>query len=131
MKTARTFLSALSCAGIILAVALLLAPVTAFAHASLVKSAPAQRAAVFEAPPRVELWFNERLESKFCSIAVTDVAGKSVDNGDLKAASDDPKQLSIGLGKLGPGVYTVKYRVLSVDGHVVENNFTFTVRDRQ
>jgi methionine-rich copper-binding protein CopC len=128
MKTARIIFGSLW-AGILMLTAL--APIEASAHAYLTKSVPAQRAAVFEAPPRVELWFNERLESKFCSIAVTDAAGKSVDSGDLKPAPDDPKQLSIGLGKLGAGVYTVKFRVLSVDGHVVESNFTFTVRDRQ
>jgi hypothetical protein len=26
------------------------------------------------------------------------------------------------------GLYTVKYRVLSVDGHIVDNRFTFTVK---
>jgi methionine-rich copper-binding protein CopC len=29
---------------------------------------------------------------------------------------------------LPAGAYTVKYRVLSVDGHVVEAELTFTVR---
>ena len=42
--------------------ALLLRPGAALGHAVLVKSVPAQRAALLEPPPRVELWFNERLE---------------------------------------------------------------------
>jgi methionine-rich copper-binding protein CopC len=36
--------------------------------------------------------------------------------------------LSIGVPALPAGVYTVKYRVLSVDGHIVEAEFAFTVR---
>ena len=29
---------------------------------------------------------------------------------------------------LGPGRYIVRFRVLSVDGHVVESSYIFTVR---
>jgi methionine-rich copper-binding protein CopC len=108
-----------------------LAPTQASAHAHLTKSLPAQRATVFEAPSRVQLWFNEGVEAKFCTVSVVDAAGKTVDSGDLQPAPDDREFLSIGLGTLGAGVYTVKYRVLSVDGHVTEDNFTFTIRERQ
>jgi copper resistance protein C len=31
---------------------------------------------------------------------------------------------------LAPGKYSVKFRVLSVDGHVVESTFDFTVKDK-
>jgi methionine-rich copper-binding protein CopC len=41
---------------------------------------------------------------------------------------DDPRQLSVTVETRTPGLYTVKYRVLSVDGHIVDNRFTFTVR---
>jgi methionine-rich copper-binding protein CopC len=34
----------------------------------------------------------------------------------------------VGLRRLTPGTYTVRFRVLSVDGHVVENEFPFTLR---
>ena len=106
-------------------------PNQAFAHAYLVKAVPAQRATLFQAPTRVQLWFNERLEPKFCTVTVTDSAGKAVDQGDLKVAPDDPKQLSVGLNPIAAGTYEVKFRVLSVDGHVVENHFPFTVRERR
>ena len=108
-----------------------LAPDQASAHAYLVKAVPAQRATIFAAPARVQLWFNERLEPKFCTVSLTDSAGKAVDQGDLKVAADDPKQLSVGLNPITAGTYQVKFRVLSVDGHVVENHFPFTVRDRR
>ena len=111
-----------------LILALWLAPLPASAHAYLVKAVPAQRAMVFSPPERVDLWFNERLEAAFCTLRVFDAADKPVDKGDMQVAKDDPKHLLVGLNPLAPGVYTVKFRVLSVDGHVVSNQFSFTVR---
>ena len=64
-------------------------------------------------------------------VTANEHAGKAVDQGDLKVAADDPKQLSVGLNPITAGTYQVKFRVLSVDGHVVENHFPFTVRDRR
>jgi methionine-rich copper-binding protein CopC len=46
----------------------------------------------------------------------------------VRLEPEDPKLLSVGLPALVPGTYTVKYRVLSVDGHVVESQFSFTLR---
>ncbi|HET7681503.1 MAG TPA: copper resistance CopC family protein [Xanthobacteraceae bacterium] len=105
-----------------------LAPHTALAHASLEKAVPAQRAVLFAPPERVRLWFNERLEAAFCTLTVTDSAGEAVDLGDMRVAADNPKLLSVSLKPLTSGVYTVKFRVLSVDGHVLTNQFSFTIR---
>jgi copper resistance protein C len=110
------------------ALALCLGSHAAFAHAYLEKAVPAQRATLFASPERVQLWFNERLEAAFCSLTVTDASNNKVDQGDVRVAPDNPKLLSVGLKPLTPGVYTVKFRVLSVDGHVVNNQFSFTVR---
>jgi methionine-rich copper-binding protein CopC len=108
--------------------ALLLRPAAALGHAVLVKSVPAQRAALVEPPPRVELWFNERLEPAYSRASVTDEAGAQVDLRDVVVSREDAKRLSVSLPPLGPGRYTVKFRVLSVDGHVVESSLMFTVR---
>lgn len=114
-----------------LSVALCLAPLPAFAHAYLVKALPAQRAMLFAAPDQVDLWFNERLEAAFCSLQVLDASDKPVDKGDMKVDKDDPKHLSVGLNPLAAGTYTVKFRVLSVDGHVVNSQFAFTIRGKR
>ena len=47
---------------------------------------------------------------------------------DLHLAPDNPKRLVIGLKKLGPGTYTVKWHVVSVDTHHTEGTFTFSVQ---
>ena len=109
-------------------VAILLVPAVASAHASLVKSLPARRAMVDRPPARVQLWFNERLEPAFSRLSVWDARKAQVDLKDAEVAPDDPKQLSVGIPALGAGAYTVRFRVLSVDGHVVEGEFPFTVR---
>jgi len=118
------------CATLLL-VALALLPTAALAHAFLVKSAPARRAVLNHPPVRVELWFNERLEPAYSSVSVTDDAGIGVDLRDVQVGPDDPKKLSVSLSTLGPGRYTVNFRVLSVDGHIVESSFPFTVREPQ
>ena len=108
---------------------LLLAPSPSFAHAYLVKSVPAGRATLFISPGKIQLWFNERLEPKYSTAAVYDPDGKRVDADNAQVSAEDPKQLSVGLKQLSAGRYTVKFRVLSVDGHVVEQSFPFTIRE--
>ena len=104
-------------------------PALASAHAYLVKSVPPGRATLFASPAKIQIWFNERLEPRYSSIAVLDPDGKRVDLDNAQVSSDDPKQLAIGVKQLQSGRYTVKFRVLSVDGHVVEQSFPFTVRE--
>jgi len=108
-----------------------LAPASGWSHAYLVKSTPGARAVVSGVPARAQLWFNERLEPAYSQVSVADGEGRRADLGDVQVGPEDPKKLSVGLPVLAPGVYTVRFRVLSVDGHVVESQFKFTVRGRQ
>jgi methionine-rich copper-binding protein CopC len=113
-----------------LAAALLVAagcPCRGEAHATLVSSVPAARATVSTAPPRVALTFNERLEPAYARVSVWDAGGAQVDLKDAALAADNPRILGVSLPPLNPGRYTVRYRVLSVDGHVVEASFAFSV----
>ena len=98
------------------------------AHAVLVRSTPPGRATLAEQPDRVQLWFNERLEPAFSSVSVWSSAGTQVDARDARVGQDDAKRLSVTLPPVPPGVYSVRYRVLSVDGHVVDSSFSFTIR---
>lgn len=103
-------------------------PPQASSHAYLVRSTPAARAVVGRAPERVQLWFNERLEPAYSRLSVWNRDGQRVDAGDVQVVPTEPTRLSVGVPPLPGGAYTVKYRVLSVDGHVVEAQFGFTVR---
>ena len=107
---------------------LLLFPTPLFAHAYLVKSIPAQRAVLYQAPAKIQLWFNERLEPRYSSLTLSAADGKIVEIGKVEVSVDDSKQLTAALKVLPIGRYVVKYRVLSVDGHVVQDQFPFTVK---
>ena len=109
----------------VLLVALL--PLAASAHTSLVRSIPASRTVVATSPLRVELWFSERVEASYASMSVWNASGTRVDRQNVAVGPEDPKRLSVGLFTLRPGAYTVRYRVLSIDGHVLESSYAFTV----
>jgi hypothetical protein len=100
----------------------------AFAHALLDKSEPARRATLTKPPAAVRLWFNERLEPAFSSLDVVDAAGRPVTTDSARVSARDPKLLELALPALAPGAYTVRYKVLSVDGHTVKASFPFTVK---
>jgi copper resistance protein C len=100
------------------------------AHAVLVRSSPANRAVITQAPARMQLWFNERIEPAYARLTVVDARAEAVDTGAVIVDPDDPRQLSVALRPLGAGRYTARYRVLSVDGHVVEGEVSFKVRKR-
>jgi len=101
----------------------------ASAHALLVKSEPARRAALVRPPAQVRLWFNERLEPAFCTLVVLNADGKPATAEPAQVSPDNPKLLELALPVLGPGLYTVQYKVLSVDGHTVKASYTFTVKE--
>ena len=118
----------LGLAALALLASILLAGPAAEAHAVLVRSSPPNRAVLAQAPERVELWFNERLEPAYSTASVWSEAGSQVDARDVAVTTDDPRRLSVSLTTRAAGLYTVKYRVLSVDGHVVDSRITFTVK---
>jgi copper resistance protein C len=113
-------------------VALALAALTlwansAHAHAALLKSVPARRSSVTLAPTEVRLWFSEDIEPSYASVWVVDAAGQRLTTGPVAVDDKDKTVIAVNLPPVGPGVYTVNYRVMSVDGHVVQSGFIFTV----
>lgn len=97
------------------------------AHAFLDHATPAVGSQVHGAPASVSLWFTEELEPAFSSIKVFDAQGKEVDAGDTSPDPNDRTLLKVSLPRVTPGAYRVVWRVLSLDTHVTEGNFTFTV----
>jgi methionine-rich copper-binding protein CopC len=102
-------------------------PEAADAHALLVRTSPPKRAVLRDPPKQIELWFNERLEPAFATLSVLDRADAAVGTARPIVSGDDRKRLTLELPPLPPGNYTVRFRVLSVDGHVAEDSFPFSV----
>ena len=98
------------------------------AHTSMERSVPAADSTVVISPPRLTLWFSERLEPAFSKVQVLNSEGKQVDKDDAQVDPDDGKQIGVSLPELAAGAYRVHWRVLSVDSHVNEGDFTFDVR---
>jgi methionine-rich copper-binding protein CopC len=109
-------------------VAALALPERIDAHALLVKSSPPRRAVLREAPKQVELWFSERLEPAYATATLATRGGDPVPVERARVRDDDPRRLALPLPALAPGDYVVRFRVLSVDGHVAEDSVAFSVR---
>lgn len=100
----------------------------AHAHSALVRAEPGPRAVVEKSPAVIRLWFNEPVEADFSKVSIEQINGATIANvGKPGLAPDDNRQLVIPLPTLSPGKYRVRYRVLSVDGHLVDWGYEFTV----
>ncbi len=107
--------------------ALLLGAGAAWSHAFLDRAEPRVGSVVKSPPSQVRVWFNQDLEPAFSTLEVVNERGDRVDDGPAKADAANPVLLQVPLKPLRPGTYRVKWRVLSVDTHVTEGDFTFDV----
>lgn len=117
---------------VVLLVALVAAlSATAFGHAHLNRAEPAAGAELSVIPLSVCLWFSEPVEKALSRIEVKDAQGNRVDDLDRWRASEESKGtgevLWMPLKPIGPGEYTVSWRVLSVDTHSTQGEYRFVV----
>jgi len=98
----------------------------AFAHAYLDHASPRVGNTVSQPPKEVSLWFSEKIEPAFSTIEVRNEQGALVSSGKAKVVGDHT-QLRVPVKALSPGTYKVIWRVLSVDTHRTQGDFTFRV----
>jgi len=102
---------------------------SAMAHADLVKSFPVANSTLTKAPKYVQLEFGE---------AITNLKSKNANSIvilDSKASKISTSKIMIKkmiarveiIDNLKSGKYTVKYRIVSADGHVLNAQFKFTL----
>jgi copper resistance protein C len=111
---------------IAIAASLLLAAPRALAHAMLDHASPAVGSTA-AAPKAVTLWFTEELEPAFSTIEVRNAQGTAVQAGKATVDPANRAELRVPLKALAPGTYKVIWRVLSVDTHRTQGDFTFRV----
>ena len=97
------------------------------AHAFLNHAEPAVGSTVQTSPNEVRIWFTENIEPAFSRIQVFTPSGKEVDKRDVHLDRSDQALLHVSLPPLEAGIYKVVWRVVSVDTHVTNGNFTFRV----
>lgn len=113
--------------GLILLAALAM-PMPLFAHAIMVRSAPEKDAILTESPKQIDVWFNDKVGSEYKALAVIDSKGKRVDNKDVQQETFDQSHLFATVPTLPPDTYTVRYRVVSIDTHIVTGKYQFTIK---
>ncbi|HWI98133.1 MAG TPA: copper resistance CopC family protein [Burkholderiales bacterium] len=118
MKSAR-----IAAAALLLA----LAATNAGAHAFLDRASPSVGGSVASAPGEVRLRFTAELEAAFSTIRVLDSGGRQVDKKDKQIDPSDRRVMRVSLPPLPNGTYRVFWRVLSVDTHATEGDYTFEV----
>ena len=104
-----------------------LSPIQALAHAHLDHAMPAPNSVQGQPPKEVTIWFTEALEAKFSTIVVQDAKGVAMQTGAATLAPGNTAQLRVPLKPLSPGSYKVIWRVLSVDTHRSNGEFSFKV----
>jgi methionine-rich copper-binding protein CopC len=118
----------------LLASALIFIPIlnspVAHAHAALESTIPAKGAIVAKTTKMIVMRFAEDIlvlqGKKPNSILVTNSSGKKVSLGNVTIVG---AKITTALKMpLSPGKHTVKYRVVSADGHVVAGSYSFTVK---
>jgi copper resistance protein C len=105
-------------------VAGLLAAAPAFAHTSLTSSSPA-KGEVVEAPKTLVLEFGDTVKLSRVQVVPADGVAQTL-AVDRKATAS--KQMTLEAPVLAAGPYTVKWRAIAADGHVMTGDFNFTVK---
>ena len=99
-------------------------------HLKLDRSAPEADAAV-ASPSEIRLWFSQVPQSDATSARLVREGAPVEAMGDLKPDTGDASIFAAPVeGTLAPGVYTVAWRTMAADGHVVRGDFDFTVQAR-
>ncbi len=99
----------------------------ASAHSELLESTPAEGAELSKAPTEVQLVFGEPVQQEGSSIVV-DVRDTTVSQAKTFATNGNVASVQL-TGPGQPGTYTVNFRVVSEDGHVVSDSFEYEVID--
>lgn len=96
-------------------------------HLALQSSMPEADTTV-ESPSEVLLKFTQEPQEGTTSIRLLDAHGDLVASGETAQSTEDPTVFTSSLeAPLGGGVYTVAWRAMAEDGHVVAEEFAFTV----
>ena len=96
-------------------------------HLRLERSEPGADSVV-TSPSEIRLFFSQSTQEGATSIRLLDSAGEPVPTGRVEAFEDLAVHAVAVEHELESGRYTVAWRTMAQDGHVVRGDFAFTVR---
>ncbi len=100
---------------------------TAFAHAELTSSTPANQAILAETPPEILLTFSEDIDPVGGSIRLVDATGNPVPLGPIDQSLGDDTLRAPVPATIADGTYVVGWQAISADSHKIRGAFTFSV----
>jgi len=101
------------------------------AHATVDAISPADDARLDSSPSRVSVTFSEPVQLlSGADLGVVDAQGESVTTGPGRTLPDAADRVEVPLQRgLPSGTYTIRWRVVSADGHIVPGATVFAVGD--
>jgi methionine-rich copper-binding protein CopC len=98
--------------------------IPARAHAYLVDSVPLKKQEVMNPLEKIKLVFSGKVDALFSTAELSDESGAATTRVTREQAG---REMTLPAPELPLGRYRVHYRILSVDGDVVEGTLAFTV----
>lgn len=99
----------------------------ASAHNSFVSSDPADGDTLDAAPSEISIVFENAVPLDTASATVIDDSGARTEIDTLRHGASGDTEIIVDLPPLGPGDVTVRWRLVSSDGHVISERIEFTV----
>ncbi len=96
-------------------------------HLKLDKSSPTADADLTSAPASVQLWFSQPVELPVTKVTIANAAKQEIAVKSLVKADDGAVVAPVS-GEMAAGSYTVSWRTMAKDGHVIKGDFSFRVK---
>ncbi len=97
------------------------------AHSSLLESVPGNGQVLDSPPKSLILHFNEPVEHDLAMITIYDWNGQPILIDSPQGGKERSKDLEVPVPDLKQGTYTVKWDIVSLDGHPVNGSYIFAV----
>ncbi|MDC3425766.1 copper resistance protein CopC [Aquibacillus sp. 3ASR75-11] len=100
------------------------------AHSALKGTTPSGSEVLKKSPSTIEVWFKDPVEIHKESLQLIDTDGNKVPIGNTEVDPEDSTHIIAKLDQeLKPGKYSVKINTIAQDGYVINEEFTFSVKD--
>ena len=97
-----------------------------FAHTSVVGATPKEGEVLTVQPEQIILEFSEPVAGNVVNIELLDPSAKRVQVSKVEIL-DNPTKLKVKLPNLNNGTYTVRWSMISADGHPSEGGYPFSI----
>lgn len=97
-----------------------------FSHTSVVETTPKEGEVLTVQPEQIIFEFSEPVTGNVVNIELLDQSAKRVQVS-KSGILDEPTKIKVKIPKLNNGTYTVRWSMISADGHPSEGGYTFSI----